>query len=131
AWVARLVGFTEARANYAMLTAIPERLREHADRLDADVEELEKRIEAMERAALDAAGGGAARTELEAAQARVASIDAQIVEREDAREDLTQKQKQIADGGDPAFARAVDMLAEAISGTGIEKLLAEIGRASW
>lgn len=125
AWVARLVGFTEARANYAMLTAIPERLREHADRLDADVEELEKRIEAMERAALDAAGGGAARTELEAAQARVASIDAQIVEREDAREDLTQKQKQIADGGDPAFARAVDMLAEAISGTGIEKLLAE------
>ena len=123
-WVARLVGFTEARANYAMLTAIPDRLREHADRLAADVAALDERVAEMERAALDAAGGAEARAELEAAQARVAAIDTQIVEREDAREELTQKQKQIADGGDPAFARAVDMLAEAISTTGIEKLLA-------
>src|SRR5690606_30585428 len=102
-----------------------DRLREHADRLAADVAALDERVAEMERAALDAAGGAGARAELEAAQARVAAIDTQIVEREDAREELTQKQKQIADGGDPAFARAVDMLAEAISTTGIEKLLAE------
>jgi chromosome segregation ATPase len=124
-WVARLVRYTEARANYAMLTAIPERLREHAERLADDVEGLETRIADTEKAALDAAGGRDARTEIEAARARVEAIDAELLTHEDAREELTERQKQIADGGDPAFGQAVEMLAEAIRGTGIEKLLAE------
>jgi hypothetical protein len=124
-WVARLVGFANARPNYAMLIAIPDRLREHAERLAAHTDALDDKVKAREKAALDAAGGGKARTALEAAQARVLAIDAELLAIEDAREELTEKQKQIADGGDPAFAKAVDMLAEAISGTGIEKLLAE------
>ncbi|WP_332718036.1 hypothetical protein [Pelagibacterium mangrovi] len=124
-WVARLVRYTEARANYAMLTAIPERLREHAERLADDVEVVEAQIADTEKAALDAAGGRDARTEIEAARARVEAIDAELLTHEDAREELTERQKQIADGGDPAFGQAVEMLAEAIRGTGIEKLLAE------
>ncbi|WP_417584005.1 hypothetical protein [Pelagibacterium sp.] len=125
AWVARLVGFAKARPNYAMLIAIPDRLREHAEKLAQDTDALDTRVNDRERAALDAAGGGKARTAIEAAQARVDAIDAELLTIEDAREDLTEKQKQIADGGDPTFAGAVDMLAEAIGGTGIEKLLAE------
>ncbi|AEQ50063.1 hypothetical protein KKY_15 [Pelagibacterium halotolerans B2] len=124
-WVARLVGFANARPNYAMLIAIPDRLREHAERLASDVDALDDKVAARQSAALDAAGGGKARSNLENAQTRVAAIDTELLAIEDAREDLTKKQKQIADGGDPAFAKAVDMLAEAISGTGIEKLLAE------
>lgn len=123
-WVARLVGYAKARPNYAMLIAIPDRLREHAERLAADVAALEGQIADKERAALDAAGGHEARAALEAAQARIQAIDAEIVAGEDAREDLTERQKQIADGGDPAFAKAVEILAEAIRGTDIEKLLA-------
>lgn len=124
-WVARLVGYTDARANYAMLTAIPERLREHAERLAEDVTTFEQRMAEKEQAALDAAGGREARTALEAARARVEAIDAEILSREDAREELTDRQKQIADGSDPAFGQAVEMLTEAIRGTEIEKLLAE------
>lgn len=124
-WVARLVGYANARPNYAMLIAIPERLREHAEKLAADTDALDEKVLARQKAALDAAGGGKARAALEAAQTRVEAIDAELLAIEDAREELTEKQKQIADGGDPAFAKAVDMLAEAISGTGIEKLLAE------
>lgn len=124
-WVARLVGFANARPNYAMLIAIPDRLREHAEKLAADADALNEKITARERAALDAAGGEKARANLDAAQARVASIDTESLAIEDEREELTEKQKQIADGGDPAFAKAVDMLVEAISSTEIEKLLAE------
>ncbi|WMT91791.1 hypothetical protein [Pelagibacterium sp. H642] len=124
-WVARLVGYTDARANYAMLTAIPERLREHAERLADDVGALDEQVAQKEQAALDAAGGREARMALEAARTRVEEIDAEILSREDAREELTERQKQIAEGGDPAFGQAVEMLAEAIWDTGIEKLLAE------
>lgn len=124
-WVARLVGFANARPNYAMLIAIPDRLREHAEKLAADADALDEKIAARESAALDAAGGGKARADLEAGHARLASIDTELLAIEDERENLTEKQKQIADGGDPAFAKAVDMLAEAISSTGIEKLLVE------
>ena len=124
-WVARLVRFADARPNYAMLIAIPERLREHAEKLAADADVLDENVRARENAALDAAGGGKALAALETAQARVEAIDAELLAIEDERENLTEKQKQIADGGDPAFAQAVEMLAEAISDTGIERLLAE------
>ncbi|MEM1371537.1 MAG: hypothetical protein AAGG72_04825 [Pseudomonadota bacterium] len=37
AWVARLVGYNEARANFALLNEIPERLRAHCDKLETEL----------------------------------------------------------------------------------------------
>ena len=124
-WVARLTRYADARPNYAMLMAIPERLGEHAERLAADLAAIEAEIEAKQDAALDAAGGAEARRELATARSGVEALDAQLLAGEDAREELIAQQKQIADGDDPAFSQAVEMLATAISSTGIERLLAE------
>lgn len=124
-WVARLIRFADMRPNYSMLTAIPDRLREHAERLAAELIDLDDAIAERENAALDAAGGADARAALAAAQERVDGIDADMLAAEDAREELTERQKLLADGGDPAMGKAVDLLAGAISDTRIEKLLEE------
>ena len=47
--VARLIGYSGARANYAMLQEIPARLREHAKIKQADVEEAKRKL-AVDRA---------------------------------------------------------------------------------
>lgn len=45
AWVARMVGYSEARANYAILNEIPDRLSEHVARLSEDLAQREADIE--------------------------------------------------------------------------------------
>ena len=54
--VARVVGYDKARANYALLNEIPERLREHARRIIDDLRTVRDRLTALERQALVAAG---------------------------------------------------------------------------
>ncbi|WP_147275995.1 hypothetical protein [Pelagibacterium lacus] len=124
-WVARLVDFHKARPNYAMLNAIPERLREHADRVEADVVAIETAMADRRRAALDQAGGKPARETLEAASARLTAIDAEILAIEDERDTLTAEQKRLADGTDPAFGEAVEVLSGAIRDTDVERLIAD------
>lgn len=124
-WVARLIGYGNARPNFAMLTAIPDRLRDHAQSLQADAEALEIEVAARETAALDDAGGKAAREELTKIQARVEEIDREIVALEDEREALAQEQKALADGDDPAYSEAIDVLSQAIRTTDVERLIAD------
>src|SRR5215212_7664412 len=54
--VARLVGYAKARANYAMLNEIPERLREHAERMKGEIAAERAQLTAVERKALVKAG---------------------------------------------------------------------------
>ncbi|MGN6488460.1 MAG: hypothetical protein ACTHLT_11660 [Devosia sp.] len=124
AWVARLVGFPEARANFAMLNEIPMRLREHAERQEQVAEAAEAEVVALEKAAVDAGGGKPARLRLEAAQARIAEIDAQMVTLEDKRDEQLKAQRDLAQGSDPAFSAAVNGLAEALGREDIQNLLA-------
>jgi hypothetical protein len=123
-WVARLVGFPEARANFAMLNEIPMRLREHAERQDGIADAAEAEVVALEKAAVDAGGGKPARLRLEAAQARIAEIDAQMVALEDKRDEQLKAQRDLAQGSDPAFSAAVNGLAEALGREDIQNLLA-------
>ena len=55
-YVARVVNYEAARQNYFTLTEIPKRLREHADRLKAELEEEEAKLVALERTALEKDG---------------------------------------------------------------------------
>ena len=64
-----MVGFHKARPNFAMLDEIPLRLREHAERQEANAEAARRELAALETAAIDAAGGKPVREALEAAQA--------------------------------------------------------------
>ena len=52
-----MVGYHKARPNFAMLNEIPLRLREHAERQEANAEAARRELAALENAAIDAAGG--------------------------------------------------------------------------
>jgi uncharacterized membrane protein YgcG len=123
AWVARLVRYAAARPNYAMLNEIPLRLREHAERLAEDEIAAEETITALETKAFDAAGGRPARAAMEAAQVKIAELDEKLVAAEDAREALVAEQKALAEGRDPKFESAVEVLTSAMRGTDIAQLM--------
>ncbi len=73
--VARVVGYDKARANYALLNEIPERLREHSRRIIGELREARDRLTAIERKAL--LDAGVERSEAVAAQAKSAVGDAE------------------------------------------------------
>jgi hypothetical protein len=123
--IAGMVGFPEARPNFAMLNEIPMRLREHAERQQQIAEAAADEVTKLEKAAVDAAGGRATREALEKAEARIAAIDAEMVAIEDRRDEQARAQRELAQGSDPAFAAAVGGLAEALGREDITTLLAE------
>jgi hypothetical protein len=123
--VARLVGYPEARPNFAMLNEIPMRLREHAERQQQVAVEARERLTALADAAIDAEGGKPIREKLDRATARIAEIDAEMLAVEDQRDDLAKQQRDLAQGSDPAFAAAISALAEALQRNDLQTLLAE------
>jgi chromosome segregation ATPase len=124
AWVARLVGYAEARANFALLNQLPMRLKEHAEAQKRAAEAALADIEAAEREALDKAGGKPHREALEKAQARLTKIDDEMVATEDRRDERAKALRQLAEGSDPAFSAAVNGLADALSREDTKALLA-------
>jgi hypothetical protein len=111
--VARVVGYDKARANYALLNEIPVRLREHAERVKGELEEVRSRLTVLERAALVAAG-------IEALEAKAAKAKAALEEADrdlgKAQESLTALDRSYDTSvleGDTPFRDAVELLAAA------------------
>ena len=127
--VARLVGYRDARANYAMLREIPLRLREHAKNKQADVEAAKREVAAIERQALVSAGVEPLEKTVEAAHAAMkASEDAVVkITAELARID-TERAKTIDADDDSGQGRAVDLLAKALAREALDELLREASR---
>lgn len=123
--VANLVGFSKARPNFAMLNEIPLRLREHAERQIEGARAAEADIDAMETAAIDTAGGKPLRDAMQAAQARIDALDAEIVAAEDRRDEAARMLGTLSQGGNPAFEGALAELATALGREDIQTLLAE------
>ena len=121
--VARLVGYHDARANYAMLNEIPIRLREHAHRKQADVEAAKAHVLEIERRVMVAEG-------IEALEARAATaVDAmraaaETVMKLTAELHAIEAERQKADtgGADAVYNRAVDLLAQTLSREDLRKL---------
>jgi hypothetical protein len=128
--VARLTGFAKARPNFAMLNEIPLRLREHAERQAALAAEAETEIDTIENAAIDAAGGKPIREAIEADQARLETIDGDLVAAEDRRDDAAEQLTALSEGRDPAFEQALGALAEGLEREDMKTLLAEARRTS-
>ncbi|MEQ1901964.1 MAG: hypothetical protein ABL866_14670 [Devosia sp.] len=128
--VARMVGFADARPNFAMLNEIPLRLREHAERQEANAREAAATVHALEVAAIDAAGGAEARMGLEEAVAQIDTIDQKIVGLQDQRDEAAKTQRELAQGSDPAFASAIATLAEALGREDARVLIEDARRTS-
>jgi hypothetical protein len=126
--VANLVGFAKARPNFAMLNEIPLRLREHAERQIANARQAEAEADALEMAAIDAAGGKPMREAMEAAQQKIEALDAEIVAAEDQRDEAAEALGVLSQGSNPAFEGALSELATALGREDIQTLLAEARR---
>jgi hypothetical protein len=111
-----------------MLNEIPMRLREHADRQAAIAIEADAAVDALETAAIDAAGGKPMREALEAAQRSIATIDARMVEAEDERDEKAKLLRNLAQGTDPAFAQALQALADGLGREDMQTLLEDARR---
>ena len=119
--VARLVGYRDARANYAMLQEIPLRLREHAKNKQSDVETAKAHVAEVERQALIADGiepleakGAVARAAVEKAEQAEATITAALRAIEAEREKVTRD--------DAVHGRAADLLAETLARADLREL---------
>jgi hypothetical protein len=123
-WVARIVGYRDARPNFAMLNEIPMRLREHADHQQERAQAAVAEVTAIQEAAVDAAGGKPIREALTATNRRIAEIDAETVKLEDARDEAAKAQRELTQGSDSA-AGAIAGLAESLGRSDIETLLSD------
>src|SRR4051794_29849524 len=78
--VARLVGYDKARANYVLLNEIPQRLREHSERMRAEIANARERLTALEREALVKASIGPLAVRARAAKADLDQAERQLAE---------------------------------------------------
>jgi hypothetical protein len=109
--VARLVGYPDARANYARLNEIPERLRAHADGLRSAAEAEFAALKGLDTAAREADGIPALEGELTELQADLDAIDRRIGEAEAQHQQLLDQKAAFAAGEDPHMREAVEYLA--------------------
>jgi len=121
--VAGITGFAKARPNFAMLNEIPLRLREHAERQIEIAQATEAEVDRLETQAIDEAGGKPIRDAMEAEQARIDALDAEIVALQDQRDAAATSVAQLSQGGNPAFESALSELVVALGREDIQTLL--------
>jgi hypothetical protein len=121
--VARLVGYSGARANYAMLQEIPARLSAHAQAREADIALQEQEMARIESEGLREHGAGEAmdvlaraRTALVTAEEALAMQRGRLAQLDEADE---------ADRNDDNYAAAIALMAEADSRQDIRDLYRE------
>jgi hypothetical protein len=76
--IARMIRYQQARANYAMLNQIPDRLREHAGRVRAEFETARGQLAALRQEALLKAGAGPTQEKAAQAKAELDAIEAEL-----------------------------------------------------
>ena len=109
--VARLVGYADARANFARLNEIPVRLREHAGHVESLADAEFAKLRELDQAARSAAGIPALEERVAEEQRLLDRIDAQIAGDEQAHQALLAEQARFAAGDDDHMRSAVEFLA--------------------
>ncbi|WP_294044269.1 hypothetical protein [Sphingomonas sp.] len=127
--VARLIGYGDARANYAMLREIPARLREHANAKQGDVETAKLAVVAVERQALVAAGVEPLEKAADDAQTAAAEADAVVTKATSDLQEIDRRRAEAAGVGEnAAYDQAVELLTGALSREDIRRLFEEARR---
>jgi DNA repair exonuclease SbcCD ATPase subunit len=124
-WVAGLIGYQDARANFAMLTAIPQRLAAHVERLRQSLKTEREALDAMEAEKIRALAGADLPADLRAAHDRRGEHTAKL---EKLNAELVETGRQLnhyAEGLDPSFREAVEKTARFLQGQSLNGLIAQ------
>ncbi len=123
--VARLIGYADARVNYARLNEIPRRLREHADHLTGLADEEFVKLKALDEAARIDEGIPALEKRVADEQRVLDQIDAHIEAAEANYQDLLHDRAAFASGDDPHTRQAIAYLAAEFQRTEVSELRSE------
>jgi hypothetical protein len=113
-WVARVGDFEPLRRNYFMLSELPTRFDEHAQRMRVAADEDVAALRTLERQAAEAAGVPERERTLAAAEEALASIDQKIEGREAELDALVEKRASFASGEDDLSRRCTELLSDAL-----------------
>lgn len=124
-WVARQIGYSEARVNYAALTEIPVRLNQYVARLEETAHKADDAIHAslLREVAVIAKEDIAGR--IAALEAELATIEDGVTKREASFDALSDEVTRLAQGNDPNLEAAVESLASVLSSTSFRQLVEE------
>src|SRR5215212_2293249 len=111
--VARLVRYDKARANYVLLNEIPQRLREHAQRMKAEIANTRGRLTTVEREALVKAGIEPLAARARAAKADLDQAERRLAEAKAALATLDREHDASVLQGEGPYRDAVELLASA------------------
>lgn len=121
--VAALVGFAEARPNYAMLTEIPVRLRQHVEAKKAETEAARAELAGVERRLMEADGIGADEERLGHARAEVQKVQTALKQARDHLAAVEAEHGLALEGtGKGSFGEAVDMIAAELARDDLQAL---------
>jgi hypothetical protein len=109
--VARLCDFDVARAGYAALLGLPERLSEHAKRLRTQAAGQADRLEELEQLALAAAGHKTLTDKLAGDVAQAKQLDTKLTHADSVLVVLRKRQATFLSGADGGYKQAVKFLA--------------------
>jgi hypothetical protein len=112
-WAARQGNFENLRRNYGLLTEIPRRLAQHAERMRAKADRDLEAVRELEQRAAEAAGVPARQQALDAAERRLGEIDGAIDEQENVIDTLLERQGRFAAGEDEYWAESATLLRDA------------------
>jgi ubiquitin len=109
-WVARMIDYREARADYHMLNELPLRLREHADRAAEEARHQQEALQALEKQTVEEDGVGISQTALEKAEAQLQQVNDEIETHEKRYQELLEQKADFAAGKDKYTQKAVEVL---------------------
>jgi len=124
--VAKLVRYHDAAPNYRTLNEIPQRLREHAERRKAAIAQERQGLALAEVDALAEVGMGDFALKVETARSALIEAERALSDRKRSLEAFESANSAAAQ--DPAYERAVSLLAEADSRDDLKELLRDAAR---
>ena len=128
-WIARLIDYREARANYAMLNEIPARLRAHVKGTRSAQEAAKQRLAAFQQQKIAAAGGVPLQQKAVDAKAALDAAEAEVSRAHQAFNAAEEQYRTVADKGEKSvYAQAVDLMVENNSRDDIATLFREAAR---
>lgn len=120
--VAKLVGYVDARANYAILNEIPDRLAEHVAQLRNDLEDVNGSVGRAETDRINRVAGTDLVSAIAAARNKQVEINKELESAEAEIAEISQQLVRYAEGRDDSFREAVKLYTPFLEQESYERL---------